>query len=369
MRDRSVPVVDSGKFCIFASLALAAGLSLLSAAALADDGDDAALLAKAREAFPTLPRDAATEGHPVTPERVRLGRMLFFDTRASSDGTTSCSRCHMPGFQGCDALPTSIGAKGFVTPRNAATVFYSALHNSIHWDGRFATVEDQAGAAIGGPAFGNKGEKEPMDRLKAIPGYEALFRAAFPADGEPINARNYGTAVGAFERTLVAPSRFDDYLSGKPEALTQAERAGLRLFLETGCADCHKGPGVGGRSFRKFGVFSDYRRATGSKKDDKGRFGVTKKEADVDVFKVAGLRDVAATPPYFHDGSVRTLSDAVRIMAKVQLDAELSEADARSIAAFLGSLTGPIPASFVEPTPLPPAGFVETPAAAPAQGS
>jgi cytochrome c peroxidase len=236
-------------------------------------------------------------------------------------------------------------------------VLNAALFFKQHWDGGFANVEEQATRALLGPGFGNPDYPTAMARVKAIPGYAALFHQAFPGDADPISEDNWGKAIGAYERTLVSPSRFDEYLGGKSDALSAAERKGLRTFIDTGCVDCHKGPGLGGLGFRKFGVVSDYWKATGSKEVDKGRFGVTNDPADLYKFKVAGLRDVAMTPPYFHDGSVDALPKAVRIMAKVQLDADLSDPDADEIVTFLGSLTGTLPAGFERAPVLPAGGF------------
>ena len=191
--------------------------------------------------------------------------------------------------------------------------------------------------------------------MKAIAGYTELFQQAFPGEANPVSEDNWGQAIGAYERTLVSPSRFDDYLGGKIDALSKAERKGLQTFIETGCADCHSGTGVGGVAFRKFGVVSDYLKTTGSKDIDKGRIGVTNDPADLFKFKVAGLRNVAMTPPYFHDGSVGTLPAAVRVMAKVQLDIDLGDEETGEIVTFLNSLTGSIPEKF-ERSAVPPAG-------------
>ncbi len=336
--------------------------AFVAASSFAVDGNDAGLQEKAREVFPPLPKNAGSAEYPLTPERVRLGQMLFFDPRISDDGTMSCSRCHQPSLYATDALPKSIAVHGNALVRNAQTVFNAAIHTTMHWDGRFANVEEQARSALIGPGFGNPDFPTAMARIKAIPGYAAVFRAAFPEEAEPITEANWGKAIGAYERTLIAPSRFDDYLSGKTEALSASERKGLQTFIETGCAECHKGPGVGGMGFRKFGVFSDYRPQTGSSGADKGRFDVTKNPADIDKFKIPGLRGVAMTPPYFHDGSVNELPKAVRIMAKVQLDTDLAEADVNAIVDFLASLTGPPPAGNERPPLLPVGGFVNPPA-------
>jgi cytochrome c peroxidase len=337
------------------ALVLLVGVSAFALAGV----EDADLVKTARGLFPALPKDAAKADRPITPERIRLGRMLFFDPRSSGDGAVSCSRCHLPQLYGTDALPKSIGAHNRGLARNAPTVFYAALHASQHWDGQFVDVEDQAVHGLTGPGLGNPDHRSVESRLGAIPGYPAAFREAFPGDEKPLTARNLALAIGAFERTLIGPSRFDEYLAGKADAISDAERKGLKLFIETGCVDCHKGPGVGGTGFRKFGVYTDYRKATGTDNPDKGRFDLTKDPGDIDKFKVPGLRDVARTPPYFHDGSVDTLPKAVRVMAKIQLDAELDDADVEAIVTFLGSLTGPLPADYDRVPLLPPGGFKE----------
>jgi cytochrome c peroxidase len=344
---------------VTASAVALVGLVTVTAFAFTRD-DDEDLVKTAQGIFPPLPKDAAKADRPVTPERVRLGRMLFFDPRTSGDGTVSCSRCHLPQFYATDALPKSIGFQSRMADRNAPTVFYAALHSTEHWDGRFVDVEDQAQHAVAGPGLANPDEHSVEARLAAIPGYPEAFREAFPGEDRPLTAKNLALAIGAFERTLIAPSRFDDYLAGKADALSVAERKGLKLFIETRCVDCHKGSGVGGVGFRKFGVFSDYRVTTGTKVPDKGRFDVTKNSDDIDKFKVPGLRDVAMTPPYFHDGSVESLPKAIRVMAKIQLNADLADADIDAITAFLGSLTGPIPAEYDHLPVLPPGEYRST---------
>ena len=275
----------------------------------------------------------------------------------SVDGTVSCSRCHLPALYATDGLPKSVGVHGQVVPRNAPTVLNAGLYFKEHWDGRFANVEEQAKRSLLGPAFGNPDYAAAMARVKAIPGYAALFQQAFPGEADPISEDNWGKAIGAYERSLVSPSRFDDYLGGKSDALSAAERKGLRTFIDTGCADCHSGRGVGGGGFEKFGVVSDYWKATGSQDIDKGRYLLTKNPADLYKFKVPGLRNVAMTPPYFHDGSVDTLPKAVRVMAKIQLDADLSDVEAGEIVTFLGSLSGTLPEGFARAPMLPAAGF------------
>jgi cytochrome c peroxidase len=338
-----------------------------SFAVAGDDNDDANLLKEAQTHFKPLPKDMATAESPVAPERVELGRKLFFDPRFSIDGAVSCSRCHLPGLAGADALPKSVGVHGKSAPRNAPTVLNAGLNFKIHWDGQFANLEEQAKMALLG-AFGNPDFPAAMARVKSIAGYNEMFQRAFPGEADPVSADNCAKAIGAYERTLVSPSRFDEYLGGKSNALSPAERKGLRTFIDTGCVNCHKGAGAGGQSFRKFGEVSEYWKATASENIDKGRFGVTNDSADLYKFKVPVLRNVAMTPPYFHDGSVNTLPKAVRIMAKVQLDVDLSDAEVDSIVAFLGSLTGSLPEGFERASILPAGGFAppsSTPAVSP----
>ena len=315
------------------------------------------LLKDAKEVFEPLPKDMATREFPVTPERVALGRKLFFDPRISADGTVSCMRCHQAALGATDGLAKSRGAHNKQLARNAPTVFNAALQFKQHWAGEFESVEEQAKRGLLGPGFANPDYATAMARIKAIPGYTELFKKAFPGDADAVTADNWGTAIGAFERTLVTPSRFDEYLGGKTDALTPLERRGLRTFMDLGCADCHSGAGVGGSKFRKFGVKEDYWKATGSKPFDTGRYGLTKKATDMNVFKVPVLRNVEMTPPYFHDGSIGTLPEAVRIMARVQLGKTLVDDDTNAIVAFLRSLTGKVPDDFATAPVLPPAGF------------
>jgi cytochrome c peroxidase len=335
------------------AIALGVGLNLGVGAVSQAAGDDA-LLKDARRLFAPLPKDMATAQRPITPALVELGRALFFEPRASVDGTTSCARCHAPQLYGSDALTKSHGNHDKIGARNAPTVLNTALQIKQHWSGNREDVEDQATRALtGAGSFGNPDFDAPMARLKAIAGYQPLFNAAFPGDENPVTAANWGRAIGAYERTLVSRSRFDDFLEGKEDALSASERAGLRTFIDTGCVTCHNGVGVGGGEFKKFGVVEDYWKATGSEKIDEGRATDTKKPEDKFLFKVPLLRNVAMTGPYFHDGSVGSLEAAVRIMAKVQLGATPGDKDVQDIVAFLGSLTGPLPANYATAPVLP----------------
>lgn len=324
----------------------------------ANAADDAGLLKQAQQLFKPLPKDAATAEFPITPERVALGRALFFDPRISLDGTVSCSRCHLSALYGTDGLPKAIGVLARANPRNAPTILNAALEFVAHWRGDRKNVEDQAKQAlIGPPSFGNPDYAVAMARIEGIAGYSPMFQKAFPGEKNPITPDNWAKAIGAYERTLLTPSPFDAYLKGNVRALSPGARAGLATFIATGCTTCHNGVGVGGGMYQKFGLLEDYWKATGSREPDKGRFDVTKDPADMYVFKVPSLRNVAMTPPYFHDGSVATLPEAVRVMARVQLAKTLTDREVEQIVTFLNSLTGALPKEFAEAPVLPAAGF------------
>lgn len=325
------------------------------ARALERSPDVAAVLALARGVFEPLPSNMATPQHPISPKLVKLGRDLFFDPRLSADGTVSCARCHQPALYGSDELPTSLGVDDRANPRHAPTVLNAALQFRVLWRGERSDVEGQAMRAfLGSSSFGNLSESAAIAKVNGIPGYAPLFKEAFPGERDPITLENMGRAIGAYERTLVTPGPFDAFLKGNTSALSRAQVMGLRTFVETGCAACHNGIDVGGTSFRKFGVTEEYWKATGSKTIDKGRFDVTHDPEDLYVFKVPTLRNVAMIPPYFHDGSVATLPQAVRVMGELQLGKKLTDAQVGSIVSFLGSLTGSLPANFASAPALPP---------------
>jgi len=306
--------------------------------------DDAALLKQARESLGRLPPVIGSPGNSVTPAKAELGKMLFYETRFSADGTASCVRCHPFSLYGADGLRKSVGVGGKPAVRNAPTVLNAAGQISAHWVGNRKDVEDQATQSLVGNSSSAMPSSEAAEKkLMEIPGYEPLFRKAFPGEKNPVNAANYGKAVGAFERTLVTPSPFDAFLDGDMTALTNPQKTGLRSFIEAGCTGCHSGIYVGGRMYQKFGLAEPYWTATKSVEIDEGRFTVTKNADDKYVFKVPGLRNVAMTAPYFHDGSVDRLSETVRIMGKVQLGSALEDREIEGIVNFLRCLTGRIP--------------------------
>jgi cytochrome c peroxidase len=321
---------------------------------LASNGDDL-LLTQAKEIFGLLPQVIGSEKNPVTPEKVKLGKILFYETRISVDGTVSCARCHPIGLYAADGLKKSIGNNCKVNPRNAPTVFNAAGQISEHWIGNRVDVEDQAKqAVIGPPSFGMPSYEAVEKRLKEIKGYGPLFKEAFPEDKDPVTVDNFAKAVGAFERTLVTPSRFDAFVKGELTALSDNQKRGLKTFIETGCMTCHSGEYVGGEMYLKFGVFEPYWQYTRSKEIDEGRYVVTKNESDKYVFKVPILRNVEITSPYFHDGSVDHLYEAARIMGKIQLAKTLTDQQIGDIIIFLKSLTGQIPDDTLKVPLLPP---------------
>lgn len=295
--------------------------------------------------FSPLPDTVRHPAAPYTPAKVHLGGLLFRDPRLSVDGTISCNSCHALEAYGADTEPTSTGVRGQKGGRNSPTVYNAALHNLQFWDGRAADVEQQAGMPVLNPVeMAIPDERFLVERLKATPEYPGLFRAAFPGVTDPITYANIREAIGAFERTLLTPSRFDAFLLGDNAALDSLEVAGLRTFMEVGCATCHNGAAVGGGSLMKFGVHTDYRALTGSPSGDVGREQVTGSAADRDVFKVPGLRNITRTAPYFHDGRVAELDKAIRVMAEAQLGKALTEAEVNAILAFMELLTGERPA-------------------------
>jgi cytochrome c peroxidase len=287
-----------------------------------------------KAAFSPLPSSLDSAENPVTPSKVALGKKLFNDTRFSQDNTLSCNSCHNLKTYGVDNDSTSVGHKGQRGNRNSPTVYNAALHTAQFWDGRAGTVEQQALGPILNPVeMAMSSETQVLERLKADPATVAEFKEAFPGESDPVTYANVGKAIGAFERTLITPSRFDEYLNGKEDALTADEIKGAKTFLQAGCVACHNGSTIGGQMYQKLGLVKDL-----------GRFEVTKNEADKYFFKVPSLRNIEKTGPYFHDGSVKTLEEAVKIMGEYQLGKNLRDEETKEIVTFLRSLTAPLPA-------------------------
>jgi cytochrome c peroxidase len=278
------------------------------------------------------------DAKPKNPGMVELGKMLFFDPRLSKSGFISCNSCHNLSMGGTDNLQTSIGHNWQQGPINSPTVLNSSMNLAQFWDGRAKDLKEQAAGPIANPKEMAFTHELTVDVLRSIPQYRTRFQQLFGAD--KINIGMVTTAIAAFEETLVTPdSRFDKWLKGDKQALSQTELEGYKLFKESGCTSCHNGATVGGGSFQKFGIYETYK--TTNKAE--GRSAVTGRDADRFKFKVPNLRNVELTYPYFHDGAAETLEDAVDTMGRLQLDRKFSKEENAKIVAFLKSLTGKQP--------------------------
>lgn len=308
------------------------------------------VLAMPGEALPDAPPVPAD--NPQSDAKVELGKILFFDPRLSSNGTLSCNSCHNVMANGTDNRPHSVGVHDQNGGRSAPTVWNSAFLTVQFWDGRAASLEEQAKGPVTNPIeMGMKDWDVAIKRLQEISGYEPLFKAAF-GDDNPMTVDNAAKAIAAYERTLVTPnSPYDRYAKGDKAALNDQQVKGMNTFEEVGCSSCHTGPNFSGPKmdmgtgfFMKFPTYpgSKYDKQYGLTKDS-GRFDVTKKDADKNMWRVPTLRNVALTAPYFHNGAVPTLEEAVRVMGKVQLKKDLKDDQVQDIVAFLNALTGEFP--------------------------
>jgi cytochrome c peroxidase len=286
--------------------------------------------------FQPLPAEAEHPEHnPGTAERIDLGHKLFFEPRLSRSGIISCNTCHVVGAAGVDHRAVAIGEGAREGPRNSPTVFNAAFLATQFWDGRVRTLEEQAKGPIQAHVEMDLTPEEAVQRLRET-GYEPFFAAAFPDDAEPLTFENVARAIAAFERTLITPGApFDRYLAGDEDALTPAQKEGLALFQNSGCLGCHSGAMLGGTSFAGF------THAAG--RGDIGRLAVTGRDEDRYVFRVAPLRNVALTAPYFHDGSAASLHEAISIMGSSQLGRRFTPDEVGSLVAFMESLTGEFP--------------------------
>lgn len=292
------------------------------------------LQAKAKQMIGALPEKMPGSEND-SQERIGLGKKLYFETKLSQNNTQSCNSCHkVDGGAGVDNLPTSPGAFGKSGDRNSPTTLNAGFHLAQFWDGRAADLKAQAKGPILNPIeMAMPSEGEVLKRLNEDADYPTLFSKAFPDDKKPVSYDNLAEAIAAFERTLVTPSRFDDYVNGDHSAISKSEEEGLKTFLASGCTSCHVGNLLGGTFYRKVGQVNPY------PTEDLGRFNVTKNADDKYVFKVPALRNVALTAPYFHDGKVATLGEAVKLMGYHQLNLRLSDEDSNKIVAFLGTLS------------------------------
>jgi cytochrome c peroxidase len=305
--------------------------------------------AEALKLFGPLPAVMGSPDNPATDAKVKLGRILYYDPRLSANQKISCNTCHPLDAYGAESEPVSTGHKNQKGTRNAPTVYNAAGHFVQFWDGRAPTIEEQAKGPITNPIeMAMPSKAVAVQVIQSMPEYVALFKSAFPEEKDPITYNNMALAIGAFERGLVTPSRWDAFLEGDSSALTEAEKAGFNTFAANGCQWCHYGPYVGGAAYQKLGVMKPWPSQT-----DQGRYQVTKQETDKMVFKVPPLRNIKKTGPYFHDGSVATLDQAIRNMAVHQRGVTLTDAQVNSIEVWLDSLTGQVPMSYIKPPELP----------------
>jgi cytochrome c peroxidase len=323
-----------------------------------------ALAAGQWQALPeTVPAPA---DNPTTAEKVELGKMLYFDPRISSNGTVSCFSCHNVMEGGDDHRPTSIGVHDQAGGRNAPTVWNAAFHSVQFWDGRAATLEDQAKGPPANPIeMGMESLDAVATRIQQVPGYKPYFDKAF-GKGDNINIDNIAKAIASYERTLITPnSPYDRYVRGNEKALDQQQVRGMQKFAATGCTACHSGANfdgptlpVGQGFYQKFPLFDNSYVAKYGLTDDDGRMASTGKVEDKNMWRVPTLRNLTYTAPYMHTGNVNTLDEAVRVMAKSQLNKSLSDADVADIVAFLGSLNGEFPVQTMPHLPPTPGGML-----------
>lgn len=334
------------KAMIKTALSVTISMAALNITWAADTIDVDTLQETAKNIFQPLPDEAKmNEANPITSKAlIALGQKLYFEPRLSASRNISCNTCHNLSSYGVDNASFSLGVGAQAGGRNSPTVLNAALNASQFWDGRAHNVEEQAGGPLLNPVeMALPDEKTAVERIAEVPGYVSEFKEVF--GDEEVSFNRITAAIGAFERTLLTPSPFDAFLAGDKNALNEQQIRGLNLFVNRGCISCHAGVNLGGEHFQKFGlVEGPYWKFTGSAAQDEGRFQVTQAENDRFLFRVPTLRNVERTYPYFHDGSVYSLHDAIRIMGMAQLGFELPDEEIDDIAAFLASLTGEISA-------------------------
>lgn len=272
-------------------------------------------------------------------EKVLLGEQLFNDPRLSLNNKIACSTCHQLDEGGDDNKKTGITHNGTRHTVNTPTIFNSRFNFRQNWDGSVRTLAGQIDKVVHSHMEANTNWTELIHELrmdrKLVDQFSSLY-------SEGISRETYVDALTEFKKSLVTPNaRFDRYLRGDDDAITAREKHGYQLFKDLGCVSCHQGINVGGNLFQKLGIFYNYLAARGNIQNaDYGRMNVTEKQSDAYVFKVPSLRNIELTAPYLHDGSAKTLEDAVVIMGKAQLGREINAAEVDMIVAFLKTLTG-----------------------------
>jgi cytochrome c peroxidase len=298
------------------------------------------LMKRAQTVFKPIPATPPVlEGKPITPTKIELGKMLYFEPRLSSSALISCNTCHNIGMGGVDFQETSVGHGWQRGPRNAPTVLNSVFNIAQFWDGRAPDLKEQAKGPVQASVEMNNTPEMVIKTLQSMPQYIEMFKKAFPDKKEPLTFDNMAEAIEVFESTLLTPdSPFDKYLKGDDKALKTVEKEGLKLFMDKGCNVCHGGINMGGTGYFLFGVIEKPKEEITA--GDEGRFKVTGAKADEYVFKSPSLRNTELTPPYFHSGRVWGLSDALAIMGSAQLGISLTKDEVEKIVVFLRTTTG-----------------------------
>lgn len=321
------------KIVLFSAIAVFAALSTVTAKDISPE-KVRELRTAAKEAIGVIP-EKMPGAEKDTPELILLGEKLYFEKRLSQNNSMSCNTCHRvdEGRGGVDNEPTSPGAFGKRGGRNSPTVLNAGFQFAQFWDGRAEDLAAQAKGPILNPIeMAMASDKDVLERIRSFAEYQPMFEKAFPKGDDRVTYDNIAQAIAAFERTLITRDRFDEFQNGY-DTLNAQELRGLDLFLNTGCTTCHNGPVLGGNAYHKLGLVNKYETS------DLGRYDVTKEDGDKQFFKVPMLRNIELTYPYFHDGKQKTLEDAVKSMAWLQLGKELTEAEVKDITAFLKTLT------------------------------
>ena len=306
--------------------------------------------------FAALPSKIERPDNTLTDEKVALGRQLYFDPRLSRGQDVSCNTCHDVTKTGADEVALSTGTKKKQGTRNAPTMFNAAGGFAQGWDGRASLVEELVVPHAADASVMAMDEKKLVAMVSSIPAYAVAFQKVFLEEKTPLTGETISKAIGAYTRTLLTPSRWDAFLGGKADALTDDEKAGVAVFLDSNCATCHAGKYVGAAQNQKLGVAKPWPAPDGGAAVDHGRIAVTKQDVDNDVFKVPSLRNVVRTAPYLHDGSIATLEEVTKLMARHQVGKELTDEQVKSLVKFMGALTGEPPKDLVAKPELPPSG-------------
>ncbi len=325
----------------------------MSANALPDGGAPLSTDPEDVRFFAAIPEGVET---PVLDETTKLGKMLFADARLSAGRDVSCASCHpvADGAAGADGVAFSPGSRARKRARNTPTVLNAGGSFAQGWDARSSTMEEfVVPHALEASTLGLESEKRLLELVGSVPAYAAAFKKAFPDESPSLSGETFGRAVGGFTKKLFARGRWDAYLSGTNSALTKEELLGLRAFVEAGCATCHQGKYVGATQTQKLGIAQPWPGPAGG---DVGRFEISHQEPDRGMWKVPSLRNVARTAPYLHDGSVATLAEVTRLMARHQVGRELPEDRVAAIVTFLGALDGVAPKVLTDRPNLPAGG-------------